>query len=122
MTVLFPFVCSSKNIIKTALLAPEGSSWMNIMHEFNNELEKNTRGEVLLKMYPGGVLGDEKDVIRKMLHGQVHAAGFTGMGLGEILSEVRIFELPFLFQNASEVDYLTSAFFSEYSQLFEKKK
>ena len=111
----------AKQVIKMALLAPEGSSWMNIMHEFNKELEKETEGKVGFKFYAGGVLGDEKDVIRKIHHGQVHGVGLTGMGLGEIVPEVRILELPFFFQSSTEVDYLTSTFFDEYSKMFEKK-
>ena len=109
--------------IKTAFLAPEGSSWMNVMHEFDNELKKKTNNEVSLKMYAGGVLGDEKDVIKKMrpLTHQVHAAGFTGMGLGEILSSIRVFELPFMFRSYDEVDHVKGKLFDYFSKKFEEK-
>jgi TRAP-type transport system periplasmic protein len=41
--------------------------------------KKSYRRNVVFKFYPGGVSGDEKDVIRKMRIGQLHGAGFTGV-------------------------------------------
>ena len=83
--------------IKFATLAPEGTTWMKIMEELNTDLQAQTNGEVKFKIYPGGTMGDEKDVIRKMRSGQLHSAGFTGNGLGEILPSIRVMEVPFLF-------------------------
>ncbi|MBI2608441.1 MAG: TRAP transporter substrate-binding protein DctP [Deltaproteobacteria bacterium] len=119
---LFPFFVFSapKNEIKVAFLAPDGSSWMNVMKAFGEELEKDTKNEVGFKMYPGGVLGDEKDVIRKMRY-QIHAAGLTGMGMGEIVPSIRALELPFLFHNYEEVDFITSHMFDLYAEEYEKK-
>ena len=109
--------------IKTAFLAPEGSAWMNVMHEFANELTKKTNNEVSLKMYAGGMLGDEKAVIQKMmpLRHQVDAAGFTGMGLGEILPAIRIFELPFMFRSYEEIDFVKDKLFTYFAKEFESK-
>ena len=87
-----------KQKIKFATLAPEGTSWMKAMRSFSKAVGKESNNEVSFKFYPGGVSGDEKDVIRKMRIGQIHAAGFTGVGLGEILPEVRVLDLPFLFE------------------------
>ena len=107
--------------IKLSILAPEGSTWMNIMNEFNQELEKETKGQVKFKIYAGGVSGDELDVIRKIRIGQVHAGGFTGMGLGQVVSAVRVLELPFIFKNYEEVDHVTSNLKSYFEAEFEKK-
>ncbi len=90
--------------IKIATLAPEGTTWMKVMKEMAKEIKAKTNGEVKLKFYGGGVMGDEADVIRKMRFGQVHGGGFTGRGLGEIFSEERVLELPRLFENYDEVD------------------
>ena len=48
----------------------------------------------------------KKDVIRKMRIGQLHGAGFTGVGLGAILPEVRVLDLPFLFDTDEEIQYV----------------
>src|SRR3989338_1352638 len=107
--------------IKLSILAPEGSTCMNIMHEFNKELESKSKGEIKFKLYAGGVSGDELDVIRKIRAGQVHAGGFTGVGLGQVVPAVRVMELPFIFKNYKEVDHVTSQLKSYFEQEFEKK-
>lgn len=110
-----------KTTIKFATLAPEGSSWMKQMRVLENEVKKATNGAVRFKFYPGGVSGDEQDVIRKMRIGQVHAAGFTGVGLGEILPEVRVLDLPFLFNNDRELTHVYEKMNAHFAAAFEEK-
>ena len=111
----------SKNRIKFATVAPEGSTWMNIMKEFSKEVADKTGGNVEFKIYGGMVQGDEKDVLRKIRINQLQSGGFTGVGMGEILPEVRILESPFLFKNHEEVDYVSEKFFDRFAKGFEKK-
>ena len=111
---------AQKYLIKFASLAPDGSTWMNIMREFDKAIREQTKGDLGFKIYPGGVAGDEKDVLRKIRLGQLHSAGFTGVGLGEVNPEVRIFDSPFLFQNYDEVDFIQQKFFDRFAQGFEK--
>lgn len=95
---------AERHLVKFATLAPEGSTWMQVMREFARAVQEKTGDRVRFRIYPGGVQGDEKDVVRKIRIGQLHSAGFTGVGLGEILPEVRVLELPFLFLREEEVD------------------
>jgi TRAP-type C4-dicarboxylate transport system substrate-binding protein len=111
----------NKTFIKFATLAPEGSGWMNEMHLLDKELQKATGGEVAFKFYAGGVSGDEMDVIRKMRIGQVHGAGFTGVGLGDILPEVRVLDLPFLFRADKEVEHIYETMNDHFAKQFESK-
>lgn len=83
---------------------------MNVMKEFDAAIRKETNGRVGFKMYAGGVQGDEKDVLRKIRLGQLHAAGITGVGIGEISKKVRILDSPFLFKNYDEVDSVRNKF------------
>lgn len=93
----------AKYEIKIATLAPEGSTWMNLMSELGDRIREKTGGEVGLRFYPGGIQGDEGVVLRKIRTGQLHGGGFTGVGLGEIAPSLRVLELPFLFRDAEEV-------------------
>jgi len=124
LIICFLFVTSigfaQKHTIKFATLAPDGSTWMNIMQEFDQELRKQTNGEVGFKIYGGGVLGDEKDVLRKIRIGQLHSGGFTGAGLGEISKTVRILDTPFLFRNYDEVDFIYNKFNEIFTESFSK--
>lgn len=114
-------LAGKKHRIKFSTLAPEGSSWMKVMRTLEKELLSVTNGEVGFKFYPGGVSGDEIDVIRKMRIGQVHAAAFTGVGLGEILPEVRVLDLPFLFRNDKEISYVYDKMNDYFFSRFEEK-
>ena len=93
-----------KHVIKFASLAPEGTTWMRVMRGLDRDIRKATKKTVRFRIYPGGVSGNEKDVVRKLRVGQLHAAGFTGVGLGEIVPATRLFELPFFFRSYAEVD------------------
>lgn len=107
--------------IKVAIVAPDGSTWAKVLNEWNDELKAKTGGQVSFKIYAGGVQGDERDVIRKMRVGQLDAAGLTGLGLGIINPAVRILELPFLFDNYSEVDAVTRKIQPKLETGFRKK-
>jgi len=102
--------------IKIASLAPEGSSWMKTFHSIDVEVRGKTDKQVGFKFYPGGVLGDEKDMLRKMHIGQIHGAALTSAGLSAIFNEMDVFQIPFLFESYHEVDYVTEemgAFFQK---------
>jgi TRAP-type C4-dicarboxylate transport system substrate-binding protein len=90
--------------IKIATLAPEGSSWMKTFHAIDAEVRTKTDKQVGFKFYPGGILGDEKDMLRKMHIGQIHGAALTSAGLSAIYSEMDVFQIPFLFESHHEVD------------------
>jgi TRAP-type C4-dicarboxylate transport system substrate-binding protein len=107
--------------IKLATLAPEGSTWMKTMHKIDDDVRARTSNRVGFKFFPGGVQGDEKDVIRKMRNGQVHGAGFTGFGLGSIVPETRVLELPFMFDNLDELDHVRSQTSAYYEKAFDEK-
>jgi len=113
-------VYAQKYQIKFASLAPDGSTWMKVMRELDQAIREKSNGEVGFKFYPGGVAGDEKDVLRKIRLGQLHSAGFTGVGLGEINSEVRILDSPFLGRNYDEVDFIANRFYDKFAAGFEK--
>lgn len=107
--------------IKFATLAPDGSTWMKTMRKVDEEVRQKTANRVGLKFYPGGVQGDERDVIRKLRNGQIHAAGFTGFGLGAIVPETRVLELPFMFDSLDELDYVRTATNDYYEKAFKAK-
>jgi TRAP-type transport system periplasmic protein len=116
-----PAQAEKKHRIKFATLAPEGSSWMKSMHTFARKVKAATDGNVTFRFYAGGVSGDEKDVIRKMRIGQLHGAGFTGVGLGEILPEVRVLDLPFLFDTDEEVEHVYDKMNAHFKDRYAKK-
>ena len=82
---------------KVAVIAPEGTSWAEILKNMAQEVAASTSSQVEFRVYYGGSQGDEPDVLRKMRTGQLHGGFFTGKTLGEINGDVRVMELPFTF-------------------------
>lgn len=95
--------------IKIATLAPEGSSWMKTFEMLNREIAEKTGNKLYLKIYAGGVLGDETDMLRKMQIGQIQSAALTSGGLSVLFKEINVLQIPFLFRNYEEVDYILTA-------------
>lgn len=106
--------------IKLAILAPEGSTWHKVMTAWDKELREKTQDRLSLKIYAGGVLGDEQDVIRKMRIGQIQAAGLTGLGLGIVNPAVRVLELPMLVSNYQQADAVASKIWPKLEAGFDK--
>ena len=77
-------IFAKKIIIKMATLAPEGTEWHGLLVEMGQEWRKVTNGDIRLRIYPGGVVGDERDMIRKIRIGQIHGAAVTTEGMTEV--------------------------------------
>ncbi|HAH31213.1 MAG TPA: ABC transporter substrate-binding protein [Elusimicrobia bacterium] len=116
-----PLPLAAQTVVKFATLAPDGSTWMKSMKQFTDETTAKTAGRVKFKIYAGGVSGDEKDVVRKIRLGQLQAAGFTGVGMGEIAPETRILDTPFLFRNAKEIDHIYTTLDADFRKIFEAR-
>ena len=97
---------SAKVNIKLATLAPEDSAWYATIKNMGDEWKKATNGEVVVKIYPGGVAGDETDVVRKMRVGQLQAGAITSVGMGDIIPEIQALQMPMMIQSYEELDYI----------------
>ena len=56
---------SRKTVVKLATLAPEGTEWHGMLLNMGQEWKKISKKSVSLRVYPGGVIGDERDMVRK---------------------------------------------------------
>jgi TRAP-type transport system periplasmic protein len=91
---------------KIATLSPEGSVWMEKMREGAEELARKTHNRVTIKYYPGGVMGDDKAVLRKIRIGQLHGGAVVGGSLSRFYPDDQIYSLPLMFRSFEEVDYV----------------
>ena len=90
-------------IIKLATLVPEGSVWDKSMRDMGAQWAAGTQGRVVLRVYPGGVAGDEPDLVRKMRIGQLQAAAVTTAGLANIDPAFNVFNIPMFFTSYPEL-------------------
>ena len=106
--------------IKVATLAPDGSSWVQALRAIDAEIRETTDGELGLRIYPGGVQGEEDVMIRKLRVGQLQAAGFGGTGVSRLFADVLALETPFLFEKYDEVDYVLDQMHDFYTAGYER--
>ena len=123
--ILLVFMLSSaviqgKTVIKMATLAPSDSTWVNMMRQMIKEVMDKTKGEIEIKLYPGGVQGDEGAMVHRMQIGQLHAGAMTSVGLSIIQKESLIFQLPLLFDNYEELDYARDKLLKRMEEAFVK--
>ncbi len=125
-TLLCAFTLWSANLsateytLKFATLAPPGSTWMNLLEDWGKTVKERSQGRLVFKFYPGGVQGDEPDVLKKMRFGSLHGGAFTGYGIGQMYSPARVLEVPFMFDNYAEIDQVRAQFMPEFEAGFQE--
>jgi TRAP-type transport system periplasmic protein len=95
---------NAKYFFKIATLAPDGSVWVKQFQEFAKEVNKKSNGEIEFRIYPGGIMGDDQSMYRKMRVGQLHGGGFTMTGIADVVPDFRVMAIPFLFKSYEEVN------------------
>lgn len=96
----------SATVFKLATIAPEGSQWMTDHRAAADAIKKRTEGRVALKFYGGGVMGNDRKVLRKIRIGQLQGAAFTTSGLVERYPAMVLYGMPFMFRSLEEVDFV----------------
>jgi TRAP-type C4-dicarboxylate transport system substrate-binding protein len=107
--------------IKLGTLAPQGSTWHQLLLEMAQKFSQESSGQVELKIYAGGTQGNEGEMIRKMAIGQLQAASITAIGIHEITPEPQVEDVPFLIDSYEEYDYVHPKIRAQLDQAIEKK-
>jgi len=92
--------------LKIATMAPDGTIWMKGMHKAADEVEERTDGRVSFRFYPGGTMGTDSAVLRKIRIGQLQGGVVLAGSLADIDPDLEIYSLPLLFRSNGEVDYV----------------
>ena len=101
-------------VIKFATLAPENSTWWKALRKMGDEWSTITDGEVQLKIYAGGVVGNETAMVRKMNIGQLHGGQITNIGMSMYDKRPQVIQTPMLIRSNEELDYVMAAMAPEF--------
>ena len=101
-----PLTPAGAATLKIATLAPDGTEWMQELRRGGDEIAQRTAGRVTVKFYPGGVMGSDRVVLRKIRAGQLQGGALTGGALAEIYPDAQVYSLPMLFRSYEELDYV----------------
>jgi TRAP-type C4-dicarboxylate transport system substrate-binding protein len=97
-----PFASAQEVTIKLGTLAPNGSTWHNLLKEMGERWAEASGGRVKLRIYAGGTQGSEGDMVRKMSIGQLQAAAITNVGMHDIAKEPQALSVPGMIASEAE--------------------
>ena len=92
--------------LKIATLSPEGSMWMEKMRKGADMVAQKTDNRVTFKFYPGGVMGNDKTVLKKIRIGQLQGGAVIAGSLSQFFPANQIYAQPLKFKTIKEVDYV----------------
>lgn len=105
--LLMPLLWSSQVAAATLKIStqyPDGNVVLKELRAAAISIEQQTDGRVAFKFYPGGVMGDDQAVKRKIRIGQLHGALIQSGALADAYKDAQVLNAPLLFRNYEEVD------------------
>ncbi|ELQ6017390.1 TRAP transporter substrate-binding protein [Cronobacter sakazakii] len=85
--------------IKAADVHPQGYPNVVAVQNMGEKLKQQTNGELEIKTFPGGVLGDEKQMIEQAQMGAIDMIRVSMAPVAAILPEIEVFTLPYVFRD-----------------------
>jgi TRAP-type C4-dicarboxylate transport system substrate-binding protein len=107
--------------INLGTVAPPNSAWHEILQQMQQDWEKISGGRVQLRVFPGGSLGDDSEMLRKVRIGQLQAVAMTSIGLALIDEGVDALHIPMLFESYAELDHVRGQIASKLEQRLDGK-
>lgn len=89
--------------LKAADVHPDGYPNVVAMQSMGKKLEAESKGRFTLKMFPGGVLGDEKSMIEQTQAGGIDILRTSLGPVGTVVPEVNVFNMPFVFRDEAHM-------------------
>ncbi len=106
-------------VLNVGTLAPAETPWFRFpLDHAIRRMKLETEGFFNIKVYAGGNMGDDSDVLRKMKEGALQGCGCSAQGVQEAAPEASVFFLPFLFRNYGEVDAVLERFRKEIDAMY----
>jgi TRAP-type C4-dicarboxylate transport system substrate-binding protein len=90
--------------IRIGTVAPADSPWYEVINRMGQDWKKASNGRVDVRIFPGGVLGDENEMLKKVKLGQLQGVGLSGVGLARVVPGVGALQLPMLVNSFEDLD------------------
>ncbi|MEJ2804667.1 TRAP transporter substrate-binding protein, partial [Comamonadaceae bacterium PP-2] len=90
---------AQKMVLKAADVHPAGYPNVVAVENMGKKLEKATDGRLRIQMFPGGVLGGEKEMIEQTQVGAINILRTSLGSVGTVVPEVNVFNMPFVFRS-----------------------
>jgi len=107
--------------IRIGTIVPKDSPWHETLKYIAQDWRRISGGMLDVRIYPGGVLGDETDMVRQVRSGRIQAVGLSSIGLSHIDTGVSCLQVPMMFDSYDELDYVRDRIASQLERRIEAR-
>ena len=100
---LAPLAAAAQTVLKAADVHPAGYPTVVAVENMGKKLETATNGRLKMQMFPGSVLGGEKEMIEQTQVGAIQILRTSLGPIGPVVPEVNVFNMPFVFRNPAHM-------------------
>lgn len=92
-------IAAQAQVMKAADVHPVGYPTVVAVENMGKRLEAATSGRIRFQMFPGSVLGGEKEMIEQTQVGAIQILRTSLGPVGPVVPEVNVFNMPFVFRD-----------------------
>jgi tripartite ATP-independent transporter DctP family solute receptor len=100
--IAFAFAAHAQTM-KAADVHPAGYPTVVAVENMGKKLETATKGRIKFQMFPGSVLGAEKEMIEQTQVGAIQILRTSLGPIGPVVPEVNVFNMPFVFRDIAHM-------------------
>ena len=103
IAITLPIAVSAQTVLKAADVHPAGYPNVVAVENLGKKLDAATNGKYKIQMFPGGVLGSEKEMIEQAQIGAINIARISLGPMGPVVPDVNVFNMPFVFRDEAHM-------------------
>lgn len=99
----FPMAAQAQMVLKASDTHPAGYPTVVAVENMGKKLEAQTNGRIKMQMFPGAVLGQEKETVEQTQIGALQINRISLGVIGPIVPDVDVFNMPFVFRDIAHM-------------------
>ncbi len=103
LAALLPLTAQAQTVLKSHDTHPAGYPTVVAVENMGKKLEAATQGRIKVQMFPGAVLGQEKEAVEQVQLGAIQMARISLGVIGPVVPEVDVFNMPFVFRDIAHM-------------------
>jgi TRAP-type transport system periplasmic protein len=107
--------------IRVGTIVPKDTLWHRTLEYIAQDWRRLVGPELDMKIYAGGQLGDEVEMVRQARGGSIQVVGLSSVGLSNIDVGVSCLQVPMMLQSYDELDYVRDRVAPELERRIEAK-
>ncbi len=102
--LILPLTATAQNVVlRSHDTHPAGYPTVVAIESMGKKLDAATNGRIKIQMFPGAVLGQEKEAVEQTQLGAIQIARISLGVMGPVVNEVNVFNMPFVFRSEAHM-------------------